>query len=185
MGRLRFLAGIITVVAACGGAPTLGDYAQSVETLVAEMNADLDASLDRYRAGPRTAGDAATFLEERVDARTGFLEAFAELTVPEAAEELAGAATVIVGELRSAEAALAEHARQLDSGDPDGPVWASPEATALEVADARAIELCQSAREAFNSPSREAFQGLYWVPEELQEVVNVAFQCTLEERGRS
>jgi hypothetical protein len=50
-------------------------------------------------------------------------------------------------------------------------------------ADAKAIESCQAPEAAINSTEeRQALVGMPRVPSKLQEVVTVAFGCTVTER---
>ena len=63
-------------------------------------------------------------------------------------------------------------------------IWSTPSGQAARLADEKAVEICRAAQAAMDSTAdRSAFVDMPWVPPELQEIVNVTFGCTPEERS--
>ncbi len=179
----RVAAAVVVLVAACGGGSlSLDEYADTIESLVAEMNLQVDAALRPLDDPEVTAGDVAEAFSRRAIARGVFLDALRDIDPPEEATEIHREALVIIEQLRDAEAAVS-----VKAGEPgiDLPgIFASSEALDLEAIDERAVAMCSMAEAAFDATSvREGFSGSSWMPAALKEAVDVAFRCTAEERG--
>jgi hypothetical protein len=98
--------------------------------------------------------------------------------------ELQAVALDIFSRLTTAERGLAGRAADLGSADELSLLWESPEAVAMVAVDEEAIAICQAAQaQADATADREAFADYPWISPELQEVVQVFFGCTKEERG--
>ena len=84
MRRAATIAAIIVTIAACGSAElTLTEYAESVEELVAEMEADFRDLDAEWVSQPPSMDRALEYWDGRLDIREDFLEGVEELTPPE------------------------------------------------------------------------------------------------------
>ena len=178
------LASLTWLVSSCGESKTpLEDYAGEVESLVAEMNREVDDAAALIDGSVVSVADVAEAFSRRAEARSEFLAGLEGLDPPEEAADLHGEALVIVAQLRDAEQAVADRAGVPGIGVLD--VLDSLEAERLDDIDARAVELCSLAEAAFDATAvREGFSGSTWMPAALKEAVDVAFQCTQQERER-
>jgi hypothetical protein len=170
-------------VASCGGGGlTLTEYAAEIESIVSDMNREVDAASVEIEAGGATPAQVQLAFERRGAARARFVDELSTLEPPDQAEELHAASSSIVARLRDAELAMAARAATTPGMDATA-IWQSPEFRALEDIDQEAIAFCELAQSAFDDTAeREAFRGSSWMPPELKEVVDVAFRCGSEER---
>lgn len=184
----RFTAAVLLTLmtVGCSGGPTLGEYAEAGETLIATMNRaidDLDAELEATVPTPEF---LQAYFEAKAAARHEFLDGFEDLEPPEDAVEMHTVALNLITELTAAEEALAQWVADLESSDELSMMWDTPEARAMEAIDQEAIALCQAAQAELDATAdREVFVDYPWISPELQEVVSVLLGCTAEERGRS
>ena len=171
------------VMGACGGGPTLTEYAGEVELIVQTMNSRLDATEIILDNETQTLGRIRAYADDRVAARKAFLAGFEELDPPSEATDMHTAALDVIRNLVSAEQELFDPAHNSDDIVEVSALWATPSGQAARAADAKAVALCQAAEQALNSTEeRQQLAGLPWVPSELQEVVTVAFGCLPEDR---
>jgi hypothetical protein len=170
-------------IGACGGGPSLTEYAAVVEDAVAAMNAEVDAAHAEFDSDVPTPARAGLLMDRRAAARSAFVAFLEDLEPPEEAEELHALALQVVDRLSNAEAALAAKAAATAPADLDL-LWNSAEARQLEAVDESAVAMCNLAQETFDSTSeREGFSGSSWMPPALKEVVDVAFRCSADERN--
>lgn len=169
------------VVAACGGEPSLADYASELESAVAEMNTRLD-ELDVGMSDTGDLDEIKEYARERVAARDAFVAVLGELEPPSEVGDLHTTAEDIIGRLADAEAALADYVSGLEPGADVGDLWATPLGVAARAADAESIELCLAAQSELDTSERSELAGVPWIPPELKEVVVVAFGCIADER---
>lgn len=175
------LVGVIGAVVACGGRLSLSDYADEAETLVAEMNAEVDAAEADYEAGVPNPERLGAAMARRAAARAAFVAALAAMEPPEPARLLHETAIRIVTALGDAERAVATGAAAAAPGDEES---LRPLLAQLEDADREAVAVCEAAQEAFDATAdRKVLSDTYWIPAELKEVVDIAFRCTAAERG--
>jgi hypothetical protein len=183
--RLRILAAATVLgagAAACGGGLSLGEYAATVESAVAEMNEQVDAAQTAFDAAAPVPASARELMERRAAARRGFLEVLNGLEPPAEAEELHHLAARIVDRLAGAEEAVAQLAARTPS-DELASILESPQFASLEAVDAEAVAVCDAAQAVFDDTAeREAFDEVLWMPRGLKEVVDVAFRCRYEDR---
>jgi hypothetical protein len=177
------LLALALVFASCGGGPSLPEYAADVEALVHTMNAELDA------ADLLTAGDPAglsPYIERtrrRAAARREFVTGLARLDPPDPAAELHGFALDLVTRLADLEEEIADATASSGSVDELSTLWEGELGDAFGSIDAEAVELCRAAQAYLDATETAgAFEGLPFIPTEMQEVVVVAFRCTAEER---
>jgi len=183
--RTRFVAiacVLGTLSVGCGGGASLPEYAEQVESLVAQMNGTLD-DLDAQLEAAPSLETVKRYAEERVAARVAFVEALDDLDPPSEAAELHEAALGILGRVADAEAALAERVRELDTTVGIDEIWSTPEGVAARSADAEAVALCQSAQAEFDRTElREELGDVPWVPPRMKQIVLVTFGCLAEDR---
>jgi hypothetical protein len=168
---------------ACSSGPSLTDYAEELESIVAEHNAGMDAN-DRFiDAEAVTIERVRTYATKRMDLRSTFLAGLEGLNPPNEAEDLHSAAVEVIRNLVDSEQVLFEQAMTTEDLNAIDNLWASPAGQAAREVDQQTIAICQAAEAAINSTEeRQALVGMPWVPTELQEVVTVAFGCTASER---
>lgn len=184
-GRVRQLVALTLIsslaLSACGGEPSLADYAGELESAVAEMNGRLD-QLDAELSENADLEEIKGYARERVAARYAFVAVLDDLEPPSEVSELHIAAEDIIGRLADAEAALASYVDELESGQDIGDLWATPLGIAARAVDVESIELCMAAQSKLDTTERSELAGVPWIPPELKEVVVVAFGCIAEER---
>ena len=175
--------GVVLVAAACGGGMSLTDYGTDAERLATTMNSRLDAIDVIFERDQPTVAEIRRYADDRMDARRAFLAGFEELDPPGEAEDLHEAALRVIRTLVDAEQELANLAYSTDDISTLAGLWDSPTGQAARAVDAQVVALCQAAQDSLNSTQeRQAFVGQPWVPSELQEVVQVSFGCTQEDR---
>lgn len=168
-------------LSACGGEPSLTDYAGELESAVAEMNGRLD-ELDAELSDSRQIQAIRQYARERVAARYTFVTILEGLEPPSEVSELHAAAEETIGRLADAEAALAEYVEELEPGADVGDLWATPLGVAARAVDEESIALCLAAQSELDTTERSELAGVPWIPPELKEVVAVAFGCIADER---
>ncbi len=173
---------LVVVVTACSGGPTLGEYAQELESLVVTMNARLD-QLDTTLEGTPDLETVRSYATERVEIRSDFLAALRDLDPPDDVAELHVVAVGIMERLTAAESALADRVMSLDSIDGIDSIWATPEGIAARTADEEAVAVCLAAQSTLDDTSdRSQLKDVPWIPPEMKEVVVVVFGCLVDDR---
>ena len=169
-------------VSGCGGELSLTEYAIELETATAEMNARLD-ELDDEIAGSSDLGQVKRYASDRVVARNAFVDVLEGLDPPDDVSDLHDSALRIMGRLTDAESALADYVIGLDSAVDLDTVWLTPLGVAARSADEESIALCLAAQAELDSTEeRIGLAEVPWIPQELKEVVTIAFGCIEEER---
>ena len=179
---LSLVCGLAFVGGACSSDLTLTEYATQVETLVADMNGELDR-LDTVVEGAPSLDATKQYATDRVAARRSFVAAMELIDPPDETEELHQAALQIMGRLADAEAILADRVNELTTNTGVDEIWLTPEGLAARAADADAIALCQSAQSTLDETQiRDELGDVPWVPPEMKQVVIVTFGCLPEDR---
>jgi hypothetical protein len=180
------LTGLAILLVACGGGPSLGEYAAEIEGMVGAMNSRLDAADARLSAGTRDLPALLAYVDERLAARNDFLAVFTEVTPAEEVEVLHEAARGVITRLVAAETAFASAAHQVTDVAEFDALEGGPLGAAARAADEEAIAICRAANDRLAATeSRRLFADVLWVPEELREVVDVALGCTAAERAQA
>ncbi len=171
---------VVLLVAACGGEPTLSEYAEQVETHTTELFRTLDEltiegtfeapTVEEIQAVYR--GVAAAFHRLR--------DGLEDVAAPEDLAELHTAALEMAGRLVDAGDALALRTEEVETEAEMGQLFDGPEARAVESASQEIITFCLERQAEFDATAdREAFADTPWIPPEMQEVVLVAFGCEM------
>lgn len=169
-------------VAGCGGESSLTEYATELEAAVAEMNARLD-ELDAELSASSDLEQVKRYASERVSARNAFFDVLEGLDPPDEVRDLHDSAVGIIGRLADAESALAGYVNDLDSATDLDTIWSTPLGVAARTADEETVALCLAAQAEFDTTEdRTVLVEVPWIPQELKEVVTVAFGCVAEER---
>jgi hypothetical protein len=169
-------------VSGCGGELSLTEYATELETATTEMNARLD-ELDSELLGSSDLEQVKRYANERVAVRNAFVDVLEELDPPDEVRDLHDSALGIISRLTSAESALADYVNELDSAIDVDTVWSTPLGVAARSADEEAVALCLAAQAEFaDTEEPTALSKVPWIPQELKEVVTVAFGCIGTER---
>ena len=187
--RRRWVAVAVVIAAygplgACGGGPTLGEYAVEVEGLVVEMNTTLDEQYATFAASGLSFEAAAVYYDSRARTRAAFVDAFQQLEPAEEADVLHQAAVDVVARLLTAEQAFAAAVHDVTTQQAYDELQAGPLGEAMRTADEESVAICRAANDQLaETESRRLFQDVLWVPDELREVINVALKCTEQERA--
>lgn len=177
------LLGLVLVAAACSSGLSLTEYATELEATVASHNDGMGENDIWFDSEAQTIERVHTYAATRMELRTSFLSDLEDAKPPREAEELHTAALATIRSLVDAETVLFDNAMSAGDLSELGDLWATPAGQAARAADAQVIAICQAAQAAINSTEeRQALVGVPWVPTELQEVVNVAFGCTAQDR---
>lgn len=175
---------LLLVITACGGSLSLAEYGEQVETLVAELNGEVDA-LDAQREArdPSVEGEI-EYWESRAAARKQFQDGLDALDPPNDLAEMHDLALDIMRRYTAAEEAVAAKARDLEDLAGIAALWASAEITAWAAVDEESRVICLIAQQELDETEQRAeFDDLPWIPGEMKETVQVAFGCTKEQRG--
>lgn len=183
MRPLRASALLLVVLAtACGGGPSVAEYAEDLETLVTTMNARLD-ELDAEIEGTPDLDQIKRYAQQRIAARSDFLTDMRDMEPPDDLVELRDAAIEIMERLTNAESAMADRVMSWESPSDIVEMWETPEGVAARAADAQAVALCLAAQAEFDQTAdRAELEGVPWIPSEMKEVVLVAFGCEADSR---
>lgn len=185
MRRLIILSTVALVgVAAisCGGGISTPEYADRVETLVVDMIDRLDA-LDLEYAAADDIAEIRHYAHERVEARERMLAGLEDLEPPAALEELHREAVEIMSLLTRAERDLADRVDEADDLASVRALWNTPEGVAASEATMRAFLLCEAAQARFDrTRSADEFEDMPWIPPEMKDVIDVAFNCRITDR---
>lgn len=170
------------ILSACSGAMSVADYAESVETLVVTMNAELD-ELDAGLNQNQDLESVQAHAEQRVAARSALVEGLGELQPPDELAELHGTALEIMKRVTAAEAAMADRIMNWTSEADMEPIWETPEGVAARAADEDAVAFCLATQAEFDQTTdREELEDTPWIPAEMKEVILVAFGCEVDDR---
>jgi hypothetical protein len=173
---------LVVLATACGGGPSLPDYAEDVEVLVATMNARLD-ELDAETVGTRDLDEIKRYAQQRMIARSDFLTGMSDLKPPDDVLELHETAVGIMQRVFDSESILADRVMNLESASGIDAIWETPEGIAARAADAQAIALCLAAQTEFDQTAdRAEFEDVPWIPYEMKSVIVVAFGCDAGDR---
>ena len=173
---------LVVLSIGCGGTLTLTEYSETVEGLISEMNDTMGPLVASYEAMPQSVEQAQTLLRGTVTARTRFLDQYEELKPPDRIRELHELGVEVIGAMRAAEERLAARADQIETTADLDDLWRSAEYTAAIAANQRASNLCEQLQRGTDATADlEPFVGVPWLPPELKEVVNILFECTLQD----
>ncbi|RLE16599.1 MAG: hypothetical protein DRJ28_01375 [Actinobacteria bacterium] len=173
---------LVVLATGCGGGPSLPDYAEDVEALVATMNARLD-ELDAETIGTRDLDEIKRYAQQRIIARSDFLAGMSDLEPPDDVLELHETAVGIMQRVFDSESILADRVMNLESASGIDAIWETPEGIAARAADEQAIALCHAAQSEFDQTAdRQELQDVPWIPSEMRSVIVVAFGCDADNR---
>ena len=169
---------------ACGDDElSLTEYAEQVETLVVTMNNGLD-QLDLL-VDNRTPSleDIAAYANGRISLRNEFLDGFTAIDPPERVATFHQTALDVLTRLTEAETEVAEIALTLDDPVDVDSIWDSDAGRRARAVDVEAVNICKAAQAQFDATEeRAAAEGVPWIPEEMKEIVRVAFYCERTDR---
>jgi hypothetical protein len=158
---------------ACGGGPSLTEYAQRVDALAYVMEGALEAGDVQMSTGTPTLEDAQEVLTRAVAARTDFQEGLTALDPPQQMADLhtdlveVHSRIIAAQESFVARAATATTLEELEQ---------SAEAKAYRAISTESASLCQEFRAKINATAdREIFADTPWIPEDMKEVVEIMF----------
>jgi hypothetical protein len=157
---------------------SLSEYAETVESLVLDMNIALTTLENDREIRPQTVESEQAYYAARVVAREDFIAALRALEPPTQVEELHARGLVIMERLLAAEATIATRAAAMTSYADVYDLWTDENVAEFMAADEDAYRLCRAAQAEFDATQDEAVAaGTPWVPNEMREVVRVALAC--------
>lgn len=168
-------------VAACGGdSLTLSEYSEQAAELISVVR-DRIATLDaEWLAATPTPEGAAAYWDERIAARTEFVEDLQALNPPDEAAELHENVVPLFERLTTAERALAARIVAYESLTQHWQGWDTPEGQSAIAVDQELVALCFLTQEELDrTQSRELLAEMSWFPSDMKEVVNVVLGCDL------
>lgn len=170
---------VVVVLAACGrGALSLPEYSHEVDVLLATVDSRLDAHAAELATAPPDVERTRVYLADRVAGYEELRDGLAGIDPPDQIADLHSELRHLVEKLLAAEEARSAFAARIESVDDLDLVWEGPEAQLVTAAQREAIQLCYAAQEFVDATeAREDLADLPWIPEELKEVVRVAFGC--------
>lgn len=182
MRTVAVAAAIVFLAASCSAEPTLTEYAEDLETLVADMDAEFAALIDEAESAEQTMEEVQTLFDRQAAIFATFVDGFRELDPPPDAEELHGVSLRVLERRVEAEREMvAEIQAEVVKGGGFFEIIARLErsdalAELLE-ADEEVSELCRSVQDEFDATDEETeLAEVPWVPE-LREVVEVSLNC--------
>jgi hypothetical protein len=173
--RVLASAGIVFVVAACGGGTlSLTEYSERAQSLALVMLDEFDV-LEPQWASATTVEDGKEVLNRAVVIRTDLQNGVTELDPPEAFADIHADLVEHLGRLLAASEAWAVRADTADSLDE---LQTSSEALAYWNLEAEMHPLCLELQSKLDATAeREIFAEVPWIPGEMKEVVAVVMGC--------
>ena len=170
---------LFLMIAACGSEPlTVSDYAQTVEGLVAEMEAGFVEIDGSWEAEPPTLQGALAYWDSRLRIREDFLAAINELDPP---EEIAGthaAALDVFDRITAADRELAARVAEYETVTDHRQWLDTPEGAASLAILEEVYAFCRLSQEEFDATAeRRGISDAPWLPPEMKQTVKVAFGC--------
>lgn len=164
---------------ACGGGGlTAPEYAESVEELVAEMEARFVEADTQWESEVPTREGALRYWDERLDIRHDYLEDVEALQPPSEIAEMHAAALSVFHRITEADevlaARVAEYTEITDHRQWIGTAEGQASLAVLE----EVYAFCRSSQEELDATAnREPLEGVPWLPPEMSQVIKVAFGC--------
>lgn len=167
------------ILAACGGGPlSVSEYAAQAEMLVGRMSAefaDLDAAWESET--PSLEG-AMVYWEGRLEIREDFLEGVEGLDPPEAVAQQHAAALDVFARITEADEALAARVAVMDEVTEHRQWLDTPEGEKSLALLEEIYAFCRASQAEYDATQeREGLEDAPWLPNEMTEVVSVAFGC--------
>lgn len=170
--------GLAAMLVACGGGPSLSEYAEEGEELTATLLEGLEALDATFTSQDPTVESVQEYWTGRLALRTEFLEGIQRLEPPQGLVELHERALDIFSRVVDTETALAARVTTLATPTDPSQWWDAPEGRAVLAVDEEAIAICHAAQAGFDATQeREVLSDVPWVPSEMRDSVRVAFGC--------
>lgn len=171
-------AGLLIVVAACGGSMSENEYVERLNDLVATLGPELDASLATYgQISDPTMADWAAFIDREVAIRLKFVEGFEAMDPPDSITDV----HQILGDALDRGLVSAQSlATVAETASSPAEAEQTPEfAEYLAANEDGSSRVCLEAQAKLDelAASGEVFSDVPWFPGELTETVRVAFGC--------
>jgi hypothetical protein len=168
-------AGIVFVIAACGGGTlSLTEYSERAQSLALVMFDEFDV-LEPQWASATTVEDGKEVLNRAVAIRTDMQNGVTGLNPPEAFADIHADLVEHLGRILAAQEAWAVRADTAGSLDE---LQTSPEALAYWNLDAEMHPLCLELQSRLDATAERAiFAEVPWIPGEMKEVVGLVMGC--------
>jgi hypothetical protein len=169
------------MLAGCGGAMSLTEYAERLEAVGANASARFDAVNAALTAPDATVEEARSAVR---DAAVIGNDLHADLEALDPPDEIADLHAVLLDLHRDVVASQQEWADSADTAGSVAELLQSPEAQAVFSFNDTALEACGRIQEALDATAeRAAFEDVPWLPESLKESIEVALGCTPTSNG--
>lgn len=173
-----FVGGLAASLVACGGGLTAVEYAETVEDLVVSMEARFAAADAVWESEQPTLEGALRYWEERLDHREEFLESIEALVPPKAAADMHAAALSVFRRITEADIALAARVAEYDEVSTHRQWLDTPEGQASLTILEEVYAFCRSSQSELDATQdRETLEDVPWLPQEMSQVIKVAFGC--------
>ncbi len=172
-------AAVVLAAAACGGrGPTLAEYAEGAEELVASLRGELDRLERLWEAQPPTVAGAAAYWDGRLAARVQFADGLRSLRPPADFRDLHASYIDLFDRLEEAERALAARVAAAGEVTDHWAWWNTAEGRVALVIEMECARACYAAQQFLDATNhRASLAEAAWVPREMREVVRVSFSC--------
>ena len=169
------------LLAACGGAMSLTEYAEELEASGADASSRFDLVNAALVGRDATLASAQSAVKEAVVIGNDLHADLAALDPP---PELADLHALLLELHRDVVAAQQEWADSADAAQSIAELLQSPQAQALFLSNEEALEACGRIQEVLDATAaRGVFADASWVPSEMSQTIEVALGCTPTSNG--
>ena len=166
-------------LAACSSStPTVAEYAEEIEELVADMEARFAEADAAWEAQTPSLDDALAYWDERLDIRSDFLSDLEDVEYPPEVAEMHESSLELFRRITAADVAIAESVQFYDDVTEHRQWRDTPEGQASLAILEEVYEFCRTSQADFDATSgREGLEDVPWLPPEMSQVIKVAFGC--------
>ena len=174
---------MVALLAACGSdSLTVSEYAAQAEDLVAEMESQFVALDQDWVGQPATAERARDYWRRRLIIRAEFLDGVEDLDPPEAVADQHAAAVDVFTRITQADEALAARVATYGTVTEHWQWVDTPEGQAADAILEEVYSFCRASQAEYDATQdREPLGDVAWIPDEMSEIVSVAFGCPPQE----
>jgi hypothetical protein len=163
------------VLAACSGAMSLTEYAESLEVAAVDASVRFDPVVATLNAMDTTLPEARSAVKE---AAVIVNDLHADLEALDPPAELSDLHAVLLEHHRDLVTAQQEWAGNADAAQSVAELLQSPEARTAQSSNEAALEACGRIQAALDATAERAvFEDVPWLPSELAESIEVALGC--------
>lgn len=179
MQRGMLAAVLALTVAACGATSlTVSEYAVEVEAMVDRMEGQFAAIDAEWESQPPSLAGALEYWDSRLTIRHEYLEDLDALEPPDGIASMHTTALEVFGKITAADEALAARVSSYQAVTEHWQWLDTPEGAASLAVLEEVYTFCRSSQAEFDATEdRASLAETPWVPQEMKEIVKVAFGC--------